>query len=296
MKELLFANVGVKSVEEIILESIRLLQKNELEEGKIPVNIQRIAALRKILKIELVEEDFFRKIRGYKDKQFDACLMPVPGGFKVMLSKSYDTRHRRYSLAHEIIHTFFYDIDSDIPQRITVLDHEVEERICNSGAAELLMPSGLFSELFKQLNNMETTVVIKVKKLADTFDVSYEAVARRLVEKLLLSQQLIITKWRFMDKGGYGKSDYRLDWYVSSNESLPRLFEESRLKDQEILNYLPALTKEWILTFSRKEDRPIKLGNSRCKGVDKIELLRLDNHMFFPSFLMVLHFSSCGVR
>jgi hypothetical protein len=288
MKVLQVAQLGSKSIAQFVLENVQYILK---QSQQVPVDLQKIAALRKIVKIEFMDEDyFFKKLHSYGDRKLDADLEPVLGGFTVKLSRRYDHLHRRYSLAHEIIHTFFYDLDCEVPRRIIILEPDLEEKMCELGASELLMPSQMFMQFFEELYNTCKSYASLVKRLANVFDVSCQAATYKLAEKKLLPNPVLISKWRFRDRRGYGKSDYRLDWYAKTQQWLPQLFKDSRLKNRVILNFVSDLAKQELIAFSWEKDKAIKIGNHKYKGINKVELLRLDNHMFFPSFLMVLHF------
>lgn len=87
----------------------------------------------------------------------------------------------RFSIAHEIAHTFFPDCAEAVRNRggDKSLGHDdwQLEALCNIGAAELLMPSGSFTSL-----EGETLSIGNVLELRKNFDVSVEACLIRLVK------------------------------------------------------------------------------------------------------------------
>ncbi|MEP7087262.1 MAG: ImmA/IrrE family metallo-endopeptidase [Gemmatimonadota bacterium] len=112
-----------------------------------------------------------------KDDQ-DACV--VPG--RVLLNRRKSSARRRYSLAHEIVHTLFPDYEDGI-RRVGTLwrrhgdDSEVEF-LCQVGAAELLFPLEEFTASVVRFGlSLASTLT-----LATTFHASVEASARRIVE------------------------------------------------------------------------------------------------------------------
>ncbi len=89
------------------------------------------------------------------------------------------TRRVRFSVAHELAHTLFPDWKERVRERLT---HEQMsgsgwqlEMLCNIGAAEILMPTGSFTELRREGPSVETLL-----KLRDKYDVSTEAIFLRL--------------------------------------------------------------------------------------------------------------------
>lgn len=88
---------------------------------------------------------------------------------------------RNYSICHEIVHTFFDDCYELVHQRKSQRaaydpDEEVE-RLCQIGAAELLMP---LEEFGRDLKNVEFSLR-SVPELVSRYAASREAVVRRMV-------------------------------------------------------------------------------------------------------------------
>jgi hypothetical protein len=93
----------------------------------------------------------------------------------MLLKKDCASTRTRFTTAHELCHTFFYE---SVPE-LKFQDHEVdagEERLCDIGAAELLMP---VHALRRQAKAMGTSLEA-LTKLARLFDVSLEAMLLRL--------------------------------------------------------------------------------------------------------------------
>lgn len=100
------------------------------------------------------------KLSGIAELQFgvplasEGAIVPLPtGGFSVSIARPRRSNRARYTLAHEIAHTFFYDATSKPPVRLTpynasgMANREVraatalEERFCDAFAAEILFPA-----------------------------------------------------------------------------------------------------------------------------------------------------------
>lgn len=112
----------------------------------------------------------------------DARIIPKEtGGFQIEFNPNRPTGRIRFSIAHEISHTFFPDCSESIHNRL--LKNQIEnddwemEMLCNIGAAEILMPLGTFPTL----NNSELTIDSLVC-LQKKFDVSIESLLIRVVQ------------------------------------------------------------------------------------------------------------------
>jgi len=104
------------------------------------------------------------------------------GRFVVWLNKRASRRRKNFTLAHEISHTFFYEIlhHRRNPHRIDGVDEE-EERLCDIGATELLMPATNFRMDAAAAGDVTPETLFNLIK---AYDVSLEAVASRLVQLL----------------------------------------------------------------------------------------------------------------
>ncbi len=86
----------------------------------------------------------------------------------------------RYSVAHEIAHTFFPDCSEQIRNRASRASYQPNEweleMLCNLGAAELLMPTGCLSEFKDKILSIQN-----ILELRESFEVSTESVLLRLI-------------------------------------------------------------------------------------------------------------------
>jgi hypothetical protein len=73
----------------------------------------------------------------------DGVLEPLGStfeeGFRVLLSRKAPAGRTRFTIAHEVCHTFFYEFVPEMKFQPHDSD-ETEERLCNIGAAALLIP------------------------------------------------------------------------------------------------------------------------------------------------------------
>jgi IrrE N-terminal-like domain len=113
----------------------------------------------------------------------EGVLAPVRGGFKVFLQDNFDsdpgTRiRRRFTFAHELVHTFFYHLENDLPKPIKGAPRGARlERLCQLGASQILVPEILLKQ---HLPSQKVACAEDLLGLARTFDVSLEVVFRRI--------------------------------------------------------------------------------------------------------------------
>lgn len=108
----------------------------------------------------------------------DACVMPGV----VLLNPAKPRVRQRYSLAHEVGHTLFPDYAAELKRAGRLWrrdgDESEFEQLCQVAGAELLMPLAPFLEGVAR----EGRDLVAVLRLADAFEASTEATARRLIE------------------------------------------------------------------------------------------------------------------
>ncbi|MCZ8392606.1 ImmA/IrrE family metallo-endopeptidase [Achromobacter xylosoxidans] len=112
----------------------------------------------------------------------DARLVPTGNNNLVLEYNPTRPRGRlRFSIAHEIAHTLFADCADQVRHRGVDTDAASDnwqlEVLCNIGAAELLMPSGSFTQLAEQ--RLSIREVMNIRK---EYDVSVEACLIRLIK------------------------------------------------------------------------------------------------------------------
>jgi Zn-dependent peptidase ImmA (M78 family) len=105
-------------------------------------------------------------------------LIPVDGGFVIKLNSRSHLVRQKFVCAHEIAHTFFYDNSGPRPWRPTqsLSPYWVEEDLCYQFAEEMLMPSHEITSIARTLSPSVNSFL----KVRSTFDVSNEALARRI--------------------------------------------------------------------------------------------------------------------
>lgn len=136
----------------------------------------------------------------------DAQIVPQGSRFVIEFNPNRPAERLNYSVAHEIVHTFFPDCKDEIRNRL--LHSEIDgddwqlEMLCNIGAAELLMPMGSFPDLGTKQLTIENLL-----NLRRQFNVSMEALMLRFA-KLSKQKCLIFSASRIESD----KSRYRVDY------------------------------------------------------------------------------------
>lgn len=162
-----------QAVKQVILKAASILRQAAGEFAP-PIALHNIERLRLIR----------QKIVFDTDEASGAILIPASGGFILRLGKRQTSVRRRFGIAHEIGHTFFYDLDCDPPRRLFpretfhLLGERKEEDICNAFARELLMPVEIIQGDIGNFSNRNLQVIIE---LATKYLVSPEVAARRLI-------------------------------------------------------------------------------------------------------------------
>ena len=111
----------------------------------------------------------------------DAQTVYRDGKFHIEFNPNRPKSRLRYSISHEIVHTFFPDCKEQVRYRATHDEMRNDEwqleMLCNVGAAELLMPIGSSPELQK-----EDLAIDNVLELRKRYEVSIEALLLRFIK------------------------------------------------------------------------------------------------------------------
>jgi hypothetical protein len=156
----------------------------ETEQRSLAINVELIASMRGIR-------------RRVDDYPFAGRIYAEPSGQLVMDLRADDIEvRRRFTCAHEIIHTAFpgfvketrYRVDTTVG--VNTAKREEEEYLCDYGAAELLMPRKLLVDRYSVTGGLRN-----VKQLADDARVSIEAAANRLISLADTPSALLVFRW-----------------------------------------------------------------------------------------------------
>lgn len=214
----------------------------------------------------------------------DALLSPVSGGFNIKVRGSLVTdRFARFSCAHEMAHTLFYDNsatgDGGTPFRAVPIGSALEESLCDIGAAEIVMPREPFEKKAEELARVNrNSIATSIVALSDIFVVSVPAVASRLFG-LLDMDNMVATIWQ-RNVVPKGRSPvFRLQNVIrdrSSPESATFYINENAI-----------LTPESSLYAACTEGRAI-FRNLAPKWITPRKKVRAEACMYSPSRLLIL--------
>jgi Zn-dependent peptidase ImmA (M78 family) len=183
-----------------------------------PINVNSILPIRHV--------NVCTVTKMYKDGR----IRPSTDGFIIEIAPSPQKR-QRFTLAHEIGHTYFYDLKPSPPQRILYDDSKDEETFCNLFASEILMPAHMVQAELKQLesNDGKLSPLDYFDRLVRKFNVSIEAMTRRLIEDLELFHGIALgSRWLpgLVSKTKLIATDsaWRLTWWAASPEIITPLY------------------------------------------------------------------------
>ena len=144
--------------------------------------------------------------------------MPSSEGFVIQVNKHSHPRRQRFTVAHEIGHSFFGCGKNEIKLRQGDLGGEervtsnLEEFLCDMIASELLMPSRFFNR-----DHINYHLSLRsVHGLANRFQTSMQATAIRMVE--LAEEPSVLIYWHESDCSGAQEKKLRIKWSAYNKE------------------------------------------------------------------------------
>lgn len=140
----------------------------------------------------------------------------------------------RFSIAHEIAHTFFPDVGDAVRHRggdTSIHDDWQLELLCNLGASEIVMPVGSLRKL-EDVPPLEHLIRERLE-----FDVSTEAYLIRVVSVTDVPLTMFIASPHPVGEN----AEYRIDYAIASS-SAPRLaLGERRIPDDSVVRQANAI-------------------------------------------------------
>ena len=156
-----------------------ILDRLGIEEVPIP-----IVAIMKSLNFQVVAGELKDEISGIIGID-DDLAKNFKSSKVIAINNKDNVGHQRFTMAHELAHYLF---DFDVSNQIvyyntynTFEDENEEERRANYFAANLLMPEKKFKKEFDNVG-IKNNLYVTVEKLSQIFQVSGEAVRRRISE------------------------------------------------------------------------------------------------------------------
>lgn len=139
-------------------------------------------------------------VEPIRDFHCDGALEPLGQtyreGFRILLKKQINCERARFTVAHEICHTYFYELVPEL-KFVSQETDPFEERICDFGAAELLMPEPSVRKSAAAL----TVCLESLNRLATEYSVSLTAMFLRLRSLRLWTS--VLSDWHRMVNGKF---------------------------------------------------------------------------------------------
>jgi O-acetyl-ADP-ribose deacetylase (regulator of RNase III) len=172
-----------------------------------------------------------------REDLYDARIISREGRTQIEFNPTRPRGRVRFSVAHELAHTFFPDYQKAIRYRSRpepAPDDEWQlELLCNVAASELLMPIGSFTHL-----EDEPLMIERLMELRKKFDVSTEALLLRIV-KLTERPSAVIAAARI--DASRTDSPFRLDYVAASRSWAPPLERGRRFAADSVLGECTAV-------------------------------------------------------
>lgn len=178
----------------------------------------------------------------------DGCLQATDEGFLIKIDQELTekSRHRhrlRSTMAHELMHTFFYDISRLPPAKLgqSRLSREqflIEEELCYYLAREFLVPTFSILDLLSEDRSIRFPSLKNIDLLKTRFIVSSDIVAYRMIADLSVWNAIFI---KFIQEGTMFRSKTKL-----KNKS-NRLYRKTKIPD-----YVPQSdpSDKWLRLLS----------------------------------------------
>lgn len=182
-------------------------------EPTLPINVEVLASLRGIQRSEVPPIH-----------SPDAELVPDGlGGVTMRVNPDQPETRQRFSIAHEISHTFFPDYTTkawcrtDARYRSRENPEDFLEMLCDIGAAELLFPQPWFGR-----DAAAVTDAASIISLASTYHASREATIRRYAETSPDSVAAVFFAWKLKptQKGTIGNPNQTNLFGISAEDEL----------------------------------------------------------------------------
>ncbi len=174
MKKKEVLNIIKKNIASSIYEEIKAKKR-----FKPPINLTVMLNSRNFKKPE--DKDLEKDVSG--------LLLPVEGGFRLIVNKSDDPQKRRFTIAHEIGHSYFYDLSEEKPQIKHIRNNstkQFEEEWANRIASYILVPKPLIVRDVRNKYKSPTIANLAALRKKDNYYVSYDVMSNRLTNSLNL--------------------------------------------------------------------------------------------------------------
>lgn len=159
----------------VMTQARRLVGTYQQFETRVVDPLERVKMIASLGGMKVVPMD----IEQQRGEERDAVLVQTPAGRVVLYNPRRPKSRVTFSIAHEIVHTFFPSSTRGSRFRHIVADGSKEARelegLCDLGASEIVLP---LADFRREVNSAYTIKV--VERLCQTFGTSFEATLYRL--------------------------------------------------------------------------------------------------------------------
>jgi hypothetical protein len=175
-----------------------------------PISHEIVASFRDVIRIEEA------------DIPWSGHIAQTTEGLVITVRASHPWRRKRYTFFHEIKHTYMrgfgvqiqYRCHPGTPGDATAAQDHALETLCDLGAAELLLPRTMFLDDLAG----NTITLDLVEQLADRYDASLEATARRVVTLHPQPTLLVALELARKPTQPFAKPALRVQWKHSGGD------------------------------------------------------------------------------
>ena len=230
-----------KGVEFATYQARKLIQESGITSP--PFLPERLAALRRI---KILKEDL---------GNLESLLLPLHDGFEIKINATHSPQRQNFSCAHEIAHTFFFEEEGKALIRPLTKEGEKTrnnwlENFCDISAAELLMPSAIFSKYASSYKFH----ISSLATLSRIFDTSVNATAIRLCD--FIAKPCLVAHSVIDDSQELSNLKLRTKWLTWSRMRMPskagrllfnpKLFGEKSGMLKAFRSDNPTYSREWM--------------------------------------------------
>ena len=159
----------------VMTQARRLVSDYQQFDGNVADPVERMKIIASLVGIKVVEMD----IEQQRGEKRDAVLVNTPAGKVVLYNPRRPKSRVAFSIAHEVVHTFFPNSARGARFRHIVAEGSKEARelegLCDLGAAEIVLP---IAEFRKEVGARYS--ITAVERLSRIFGTSFEATLFRL--------------------------------------------------------------------------------------------------------------------
>lgn len=230
-----------------------------------PVNPEALFKERNVLKLTK---------NPYLPERREGFLQPTKGGFVLSILPKLSKFRRRFTIAHELGHTFFYDLEASSPNlgfSKNSSRYWVQEGYANEIAAAILLPANM---VVSNINDAKYHPTIQLLlDMCNRYEVSVEVLHKRLIRNLGLLDwivfeskvegEIITTNSAKISKG----FSFR-NWHIAKNYIIP---------SPNIIT--PSNRKELLTVVFSNIAAAVKDGSSHTRSLYKKEIYEIESQM-----------------